>query len=326
MKYKIVVCGGTFDLLHSGHKSFINQIFDQSDEAIIGLTSDSYASKYKEEISENFKARRKNLLEFLSSENYQNRAEIVSLDDIYGPLLDKNLIADALAVTPQTNRTAIGINKERVELGLSSMEILVLKMDSAEDGGLISSTRIRNGEIDRNGKLFINPKWKGKSFVLPQNLRSKLHEPFGEIINSIPKNLNPDNVVTIGDITTKKFNNVKAGQLLSIVDFTVERRKKFNQISELGFREDLEVIKVNNPPGQISWDLFLAIINAFKDKKRKIVLVNGEEDLAVLPVLLAAPLSFSIYYGQPDEGLVEIEVNEKSKEEAFNLVNKFNLS
>lgn len=324
MKYKVVVCGGTFDLFHEGHKNFLTQVFNHAGKVVIGLTSDLYTSKFKVGISEDFKTRKEKLINFLIQEEVLEKTEIVEIDNIYGPLLGKDFIADAIAVTEETNKTAIEINEERVALGLQSLDVLIFKMDVAQDNKLISSTRIRNGEIDRSGKLFINPAWAEKSFVLPQNLRAKLHEPFGKIINSIPKDLSPDKIITIGDITTQKFNNKKIGHRLSIVDFVVERRKKFSRISDLGFPNNLEVIKVNNSSGQISWDLFQAIVNSFKTDKRKIILVNGEEDLSVLPVILSAPLGYKIYYGQPGEGLVEVEVTEESKEKGFELLSKFN--
>lgn len=326
MKHKTVVCGGTFDLFHRGHESFLTQVFIQADKVIIGLTSDLYTNKFKEGISETLKTRKNNLLRFLSSKNFQDRAEIVAINDIYGPLLDKKTEADVIAVTPQTKRAATGINKERENLGLKPLRILVLGMDLAQDGGLISSTRIRNGEIDRKGRLYINPDWRRKTLILPESLRGGLHKPFGKLINDPPNDIEPNKTVTIGDITTQKFNNNKIEQFISVIDFTVKRQRIFNKLLELGFPNNLEVIKVNNLPGQISWNLFQALIDSFKDKKRKIILVNGEEDLAVLPAILSAPLGYKIYYGQPGEGLVEIEVTEEIKEKAFNLANKFNLS
>lgn len=326
MKYSRVVCGGTFDLLHSGHKSFLGQIFNFSDKVVIGLTSDKYTNIYKTEISENFKTRKQNLLEFLGSTESKNRAEIISIDDVYGPLLNKNFVVEVIVATEQTNKSAIEINEKRTDLGLRPLEILILKMDTAADGGLISSTRIRNGEIDRSGKLFVNPDWKRKTFVLPDNLREEFHKPFGKLIKGLPRSIDPGRTITVGDITTQKFNSRKVGQRLSIIDFIVERRKKFDQISDLGFLDNLKTVRTDNPAGQISWDLFRAIIDSFKDKKRKIILVNGEEDLAVLPTVLSAPLGYKIYYGQPKEGLVEVEVTEESKERASNLIDNLKVS
>ena len=326
MKYKLVICGGTFDLLHSGHKSFLTQIFHVSEKVTIGLTSNVYTSKFKNQTSEDFKIRKKNLEDFLLSIGVKGRFEISPIEDIYGPLLDKNLRADALVVTPQTNRAAIGINNERKDLGLPAIKILIIKMDPAEDGELISSSRIRSGEINREGRLYVNPDWEGRNFILPESLRPELQKPFGKVLKSVPSGLSPDKTITIGDVATQRFNKNKIGQLLSIVDFAVKRERKFDKLSELGFSKRIETKIVKNPAGSVNFRLFEQIDSAFKKEERRVILVEGEEDLAVLPAILTAPLGFTIFYGQPDQGLVEVLVTEQVKEKAYNLLSKFKLS
>lgn len=43
-------------------------------------------------------------------------------------------------------------------------------------------------------------------------------------------------------------------------------------------------------------------------KQTYVILVSGEEDLAVIPCILLSPLETLVLYGQPDKGMVEIEV------------------
>ncbi|MBP9716637.1 MAG: pantetheine-phosphate adenylyltransferase [Candidatus Levybacteria bacterium] len=321
MKYDLIASGGTFDLLHKGHKSFLNQVVKLADKVIVGVTSDSYVSSFKINNYEDFKTRERNVYEYLKTLSAPNKIEIVEINDIYGPVLSKKFKAGAMAVTPQTNRTAIGINEKRLEMGLSKLSIEVIEMDAADDGGFISSTRIRNGEINREGRLYVNKRWLSRDLQLPEILRSSLHKPLGKILSDVPREID-SNIITIGDITTKKFNEKNINQFLSIIDFQVKRQKKFDGISDLGFKE-IKAIKIKNPAGTISSDLFKAIIDAIKSKKRQIILVDGEEDLAVLPVIIASPLGFQIYYGQPDEGLVEVEVTEKVKEKIYDILSKF---
>ena len=52
-------------------------------------------------------------------------------------------------------------------------------------------------------------------------------------------------------------------------------------------------------------------------------MVKGEEDLAVLPCLLIAPEDAVILYGQPNEGLVFVNVSE-GKDKANKLMTYFN--
>lgn len=326
MKYDLIASGGTFDLLHKGHKSFLSQVVKLADKVIIGVTSDSYVSKFKNDNFEDFKTREKNVYEYLKTLSAPNKIEILEIDDIYGPVLSKKFKAGAIAVTPQTNRTAIGINEERVEKGLPELSIEVLEMDSAEDGGMISSTRIRNGEINREGELYMNKMWTSSVLKLPDELRKMLQKPLGKILSSVPKSINPESIVTIGDITTKNFNEKNIGHFLSIVDFQVKRETKFKKLSELGFTEEIKSSKVKNHAGTISPELFKTIKAAFVSKKRQVILIEGEEDLAVLPALIVSPLGFRIYYGQPDQGLVEVEVTEEMKEKTNRILSKFSLA
>ncbi len=332
-KINLIVCGGTFDLLHKGHKKFIKDVLDVSENVLLGITSDLYVSNFKSEQIDKFEIRKKAVLDFLESIGSKNRVEIVSINQAYEPLLTSEFSPKAIAVTPQTEKTALEINQKRESLNLPSLEIEVIEMEKAEDGNLISSTRIRNGEINRDGSLYVRNQWKNKTLNLPQSLRPVLQKPLGKVLGSVPAGLDAEKTITIGDITTQKFNKANVGQFLSIIDFAVKRQKKFEKLSDLGFAEDIETIATENPAGSITPQLFNAIQKAFSSNSKKIILVKGEEDLAVLPVMLIAPLGFSVYYGQPpyakasegkpDEGLVEIKVTEENKEKVYDLVSKF---
>lgn len=323
MKYQLIA-SGTFDFLHKGHKSFLEKSLEISDEVIVCITSDSYVQSFKNlKGIEDFEVRKNAVVQFLNLIGAINKTKIIPIDDIYGPLLTNKYNPQGIAVTPENEINAIKINSEREKKGLSKLEIKVIPMDLAEDGQEISSTRIRNGEINRDGRLYIRKSWLENSLVLPQNLRSTLQKPLGKVLGSVPSGLEAEKTITIGDIATQKFNQENIGQFLSIVDFAVNRQKKFDKLSDLGFLGDIETIETENPAGSITPELFDSVRKAFGSENRKIILINGEEDLAVLPVLLVAPLGFVIFYGQPDQGLVEFSVTEENKEKAYDLVSKF---
>ncbi len=334
-KYKLLVCGGTFDLLHAGHKAFLKKVFDISDRVLLGITSNLYTQSFKNSSQiEDFEVRRQAVEHFLDSINVSERVRITSIDNAYEPYLETSTDYQTIAVTPQTRQAALDINLRRKQNDVSQLDILVIPMELGEDGREISSTRIRNGEINRDGNLYVKPEWLANKLVLPKDLRTELHKPFGEVLNDIPKGLDGQKIVAIGDITTQRFNQNNAGQFLSIVDFFVHRQVKFHKLSELGFGNQ-GFLKVENPRGIITPELFISIRNVFKTKEEKIILVKGEEDLAVLPVLLIAPLGYSVFYGQPamlslarragqpNEGLVRVEVTEENKEKAYRLAEKF---
>jgi pantetheine-phosphate adenylyltransferase len=323
-KYKTTVCGGTFDLLHKGHKSFIKRTMELSDKVVIGITSDKYIHSFKNNLNiEDFEIRKQAVIGFLRSIGVQKKATIVAIDNAFEPYLETSSNYSAIVVTPQTKKSALEINLKRKQNGVTVLKIITVPFWLAEDGKIISSTRIRNGEINREGKLFVNPKWRNKKLILPKNLRSALQAPWGEVISSVPINLDSAKVITIGDATTIGFNKKNVGQFLSIIDFLIHRKVEFHTLSELGFKGQ-RVQKVNNLPGTISFELFVAIESALKSRnKENVILIDGEDDLAVMPAILLSPLGISIFYGQPDKGLVRITVNEENKERAYKLALSF---
>jgi pantetheine-phosphate adenylyltransferase len=88
----------------------------------------------------------------LEKNGLAERAEIVPLNDSYGLTLSGKGL-DALVVSKETELITGKINKIRVEAGLSPLKIVSISMVPAENSNPISTTRIRNGEIDRNGHL-----------------------------------------------------------------------------------------------------------------------------------------------------------------------------
>jgi pantetheine-phosphate adenylyltransferase len=152
MRYKRVAVGGTFDKFHEGHKELLKKAFEIGDEILIGVTSDEFAGS-KDDI-ESCSVRMSNLGKTLSKFNskYHRQYSIVRLDDQYGPTTtDQNI--DALVVSKETKPTADKINEIRKDKGIDPIKIVVIDMVLADDGKPISSTRIREGEIDYDGRV-----------------------------------------------------------------------------------------------------------------------------------------------------------------------------
>ena len=74
------------------------------------------------------------------------------LTDPYG-LTIKGKDLEALVVSKETAKTASTINDARQKSGLPPLEIVAVDMVPAENNAPISTTRIRSGEIDRNGHM-----------------------------------------------------------------------------------------------------------------------------------------------------------------------------
>ncbi|MEN4017079.1 MAG: phosphopantetheine adenylyltransferase [Methanobacterium sp.] len=149
MKY--VAVGGTFDRFHKGHEKLLNEAFETGDNVLIGVTSDEFGGK-KGNIDP-YAKRISRLEEFL--QKFNSRYEVKKLEDPYGPTIYDSKI-DAIVVSRETKPVADKINEIRQKKGMDPLQIFVIDWVLADDGRPILSTRIRNGEIDRNGKVLKN--------------------------------------------------------------------------------------------------------------------------------------------------------------------------
>ena len=152
-KVKNVAVGGTFDELHRGHKALLKKAFDVGENVLIGLSSDEFAEKInKPHIVASYEERLKDLERLLQEHEWAARAKIIPLNNPYGVTLEKGAV-DALVVSKETETIATNINKKRKEKKLPPLQIFVIEMIPSENHTPISTTRIRSGEIDREGHV-----------------------------------------------------------------------------------------------------------------------------------------------------------------------------
>jgi pantetheine-phosphate adenylyltransferase len=145
--------GGTFDILHSGHKALLQRALEVGDIVLVGLTTDARASRNRKKAQVNpYHVRLANLQNLLKSMKSLEKFQIVPLDNDWGPsVIDEDF--EAIIVSDETKFTAQKINKIRSADGKSELEIVIVPMIRAQDGDRISSSRIRNKEINSEGKL-----------------------------------------------------------------------------------------------------------------------------------------------------------------------------
>jgi pantetheine-phosphate adenylyltransferase len=152
-KFRKVAVGGTFDEFHRGHKVLLLKAFEIGAHVLIGLCTDEFAEKMgKPHITASYKERLKELRAFLETLNVSDKAEIIPLSDPYGKTLTDKCI-EALVVSEETEKVAIKINQKRSEVRLPPLTIVTISMVPAENCKPISTTRIRKGEIDREGHM-----------------------------------------------------------------------------------------------------------------------------------------------------------------------------
>ena len=150
--FDLVAMGGTFDIIHSGHMALLNKAFSISTKVIIGVTSDQLAVK-KGKNPENDYSKRISLLKSTIEENFPDSAyEISKLENEFGPAVLEESVK-ALIVSEETSDKGTFLNKLRAERNLSPVKIVVVPIVLAKDGKAISTTRIKNSEIDSHGNL-----------------------------------------------------------------------------------------------------------------------------------------------------------------------------
>jgi len=145
--------------------------------------------------------------------------------------------------------------------------------------------------------------------TLPRALRAELKEPLGPIYTETDRLLADagEPVVTVGDVVTYHLLRADRRPAVALVDGKTKRETVEDDVWAAieGFHTRIEV---PNPPATLSASL-LAELRAALDRAdagtgTTVLVVEGEEDLAALPAVLAAPDGASVVYGQPDEGMV----------------------
>lgn len=155
---------------------------------------------------------------------------------------------------------------------------------------------------------------------LPQDKRLHFKAPFGVLypdIKSILHKLAGKSVYTVGDVVT--FNLVQSGIIpaIAIIDGQSMREPFFGSPGDFP-----RCYRARNPSGTLTSEL-LDVIQKAVEVPDALIFVEGEEDLAVIPLVLEAPLGTIILYGQPGEGVVLCDVIPETKQKAREMLSHF---
>jgi cytidyltransferase-like protein len=137
---RLVTIGGTFDILHPGHKDYIRLAFEYADRVLIYLSSDEYCKDRKgHELRPRFfrpkvrpyDDRVKDLVEFLGEIKCQDRYQINCLnkkEDLVNDYLNNPDLREKIymaIVSPEYYELFQALNEERKKRGLENFLILV---------------------------------------------------------------------------------------------------------------------------------------------------------------------------------------------------------
>jgi GTP-dependent dephospho-CoA kinase len=154
-----------------------------------------------------------------------------------------------------------------------------------------------------------------------------LKEPFGELIKESEvskEKIQPfikrsNKVITVGDTTTEKF--VKFGFIpdLSIID---NKEKRMAKDKPVEYSADKKIY-LENKPGEVNAEVVSLIREITTTNfNRMQIIIKGEEDLLALPLFMYSPNGWTVFYGQPNEGLVVVEIDSNIRKKARLIFNK----
>jgi uncharacterized protein (UPF0218 family) len=167
--------------------------------------------------------------------------------------------------------------------------------------------------------------------TLPDSLRDAFKEPLGPVTTDADELLAaaaetrgeraaPDApIIAVGDVVTYHLREAGRVPDVALIDGKTEREAVDGAIEAALAAADDRRIAVENPPASLSAELLEALGEALSAAEPVIIEVSGEEDLAALPAILAAPDGSSVVYGQPGEGMVRVAVTPESRAEAREL-------
>ncbi len=170
--------------------------------------------------------------------------------------------------------------------------------------------------------------------TLPDALRDAFKDPMG------PVTVDPERViaaaaaaredhdapdaplVAVGDVVTYHLREAGRTPDVALIDGRTEREAVRPEIADTFATDGMEVrrITVANPPGALTADLLNALPEALGDPNPVLIEVDGEEDLAALPAIVAAPTGATVVYGQPGEGMVRVAVTAETRATARELL------
>jgi len=163
-------------------------------------------------------------------------------------------------------------------------------------------------------------------YVLPENLRNLLKKPIGKLVDE--KQLleilkKEKKIVSIGDQVTYTILKHNIEPFFCIVDYHTRRGRCSEDIVKILKSYGKKTIKVDNPAGTITDELWSLIKIAYEDNSQSLKIeVNGEEDLASLAAIYLAPVDVTIIYGLPDKGVLVVKPTNDIKDKVKQILDK----
>ncbi|MBI3413027.1 MAG: DUF359 domain-containing protein [Candidatus Aenigmarchaeota archaeon] len=149
-------------------------------------------------------------------------------------------------------------------------------------------------------------------YKLPKRMRKELRRPLGRVFANTRsllaylKRTKYTKLIAVGDVCSKELiiNGVMPD--VAVIDRKTRRKKMHWGVKFSGAKT-----RVKNKPSTISSELVAAVKESMK--KRTLIDVRGEEDLAVLPAIKYCTANSLVVYGLWFRGVVAVKADKKMK-------------
>ena len=163
--------------------------------------------------------------------------------------------------------------------------------------------------------------------VLPEELRTELKEPIGNLVDERGLlNLIKDEkcIVSVGDLVTLTLIKNNILPKIAIVDYITERKESPLEVKRAIKKFGDKHIKIKNPAGTLTDELWNAIESSYNNinKDNILIEIDGEEDLASLAAIYLAPPYVTIIYGLPNKGILVVKPTKENKDKAKIVLDK----
>jgi len=336
LMHEVGLIGGTFDRFHDGHALLLDRSLEACTSVEVWLTSDSSAHSKDPRVL-GWEDRCQEIRDKLGIDSAQ-RIRFGVLEDAFGPA-PNHPNAGAITCTPETRSVCEEINSMRLHNRLQPLDIIEVGHLLAWDGIPISSSRIRNGEIDRTGQPWIPNLVREGSINLTPEVESELKDPFGQLVpgpednpsvamSKVIAQIGTESapIIAVGDVTVLTLQNLGRPADIALVD-GLTRRQPWDGAEGIDHSAYDVVLRCQSPPGSLTPSLLeaceQAMLSWMEDGITHLVEVEGEEDLAPLILHPLAPLGSVVLYGQPGSGVVLRWCSEESKQRCRKLLGGF---
>ncbi|MDD1725193.1 MAG: GTP-dependent dephospho-CoA kinase family protein [Methanospirillum sp.] len=156
--------------------------------------------------------------------------------------------------------------------------------------------------------------------TLPDGCRDLFRQPFGTLYTSFDQILpllSGKLVFSVGDVVTTSLLMAGRPPDIAVIDGQTMRRP-YPGVTIPHYR----CARVKNPAGGLTDELIEETRKAV-ESLGTVIQVEGEEDLAVVPLALCSPDGSYIIYGQPGEGVVLLQITPETRKRAEELFTCF---